>query len=108
MAAQLFLWGKLDGIESFILERGESALAGRCLWISLLSEVLPRAVLAECGLAEVLLGVAGGGEFLIVLPEESLTQAESVLSATASEVGSLSGGLLRLLWTTTENLGTWP
>ncbi len=72
MAAQLFLWGKLAGIEGFILERGSeqggSALAGRCLWVSLFSEVLPRAVLAECGLSEILLGVCGGGEFLMVLP----------------------------------------
>jgi len=112
MATQLFLLGKLDGIESFILEQGPehagAALAGRCLWISLLSEVLPRAVLAECGLAELLLGVAGGGEFLIVLPEESLGAAETVLSAAATEIKTLSGGLLRLLWTSTENLGAWP
>ncbi len=94
MAAQLFLWGKLAGIEGFILEHGPehggSALAGRCLWVSLLSEVLPRAVLAECGLSEVLLGVCGGGEFLMVLPPESLEAAEAVLTPAAEEV-SLAG-----------------
>jgi CRISPR-associated protein Csm1 len=116
MSLQLFLEGKLLGIGEFLLApAGENAadanpdqvFLGRSHWISLLSEVLPRALLAELGLAKILLGSSGGGQFLLVLPEEFRSAAEAFLDAAAEEIGALSGGALKLLWSITENLGDW-
>jgi len=120
MSEQILLQGKLLGIEEFLLSgpggaaaggsarsNGEELLAGRSQWITLLSEVLPRALLAEFGLARVLLGSSGGGQFLLVLPGESREPAEQFLSAAGSQIAQLSGGSLKLLWSVTENLGDW-
>ncbi len=111
MSVQIFLEGKLLGIDEFLLapagENPDQVFLGRSHWISLLSEVLPRALLAELGLAKILLGSSGGGQFLLVLPEESRAGAEAFLEAAASEIASLSGGVLKLLWSITENLGDW-
>src|ERR1700675_3206107 len=111
MSVQIFLQGKLLGIDEFLLAPSEQdhdkVFTGRSHWISLLSEVLPRALLAELGLAKILLGSSGGGQFLLVLPEESRDGAQAVLEAAAAEMGSLSGGVLKLLWSITENLGDW-
>ena len=73
----------------------------------MLSEILPRALLAELGLAKILLGSSGGGQFLLVLPEESREAAEQFLQAAAQEIAALSDGSLKLLWSVTENLGDW-
>ena len=117
MSEQILLQGKILGIEEFLLSRpggaaparsnGEELLAGRSQWITLLCEVLPRALLAEFGLARVLLGSSGGGQFLLVLPGESRDAAEEFLGAAAQQIGELSGGCLSLLWSVTENLGDW-
>jgi len=119
MSVQIFLEGKLLGIDEFLLspadaselaEAGECAealLVGRSHWVSLLSEVLPRALLAELGLARILLGSSGGGQFLVVLPEESRRAAEEFLEPAAADIDELSGGHLRLVWAVTENLGDW-
>jgi CRISPR-associated protein Csm1 len=116
MSVQIFLEGKLLGIDEFLLApAGENAadanqdqvFLGRSHWISLLSEVLPRALLAELGLAKILLGSSGGGQFLLVLPDEFRGAAQAFLEAAAAEVGSLSGGVLKVLWSITENLGDW-
>jgi CRISPR-associated protein Csm1 len=117
MSEQILLQGKILGIEEFLLSRpggatparsnGEELLAGRSQWITLLCEVLPRALLAEFGLARVLLGSSGGGQFLLVLPGESRGAAEEFLRAAARQMGELSGGCLKLLWSVTENLGDW-
>jgi CRISPR-associated protein Csm1 len=71
MSEQILLQGKILGIEEFLLSppggalpvrsNGEELLAGRSQWITLLCEVLPRALLAEFGLARILLGSSGGG-----------------------------------------------
>ncbi len=93
MSVQIFLEGKLLGIDEFLLapagENPDQVFLGRSHWISLLSEVLPRALLAELGLAKILLGSSGGGQFLLVLPEESREGAEAFLEAAASEIASL-------------------
>src|SRR5436190_24348350 len=110
---QVFLEGKLVGVDDCLLAPGVSKEArdtdqvftGRSHWISLLSEVLPRALLAELGLAKILLGSSGGGQFLLVLPQESRHAAEAFLTAAAAEIAALSRGVLRLLWSVTENLG---
>src|ERR1700722_8911647 len=117
MSEQILLQGKILGIEEFLLSRpggatparssGEELLAGRSQWITLLCEVLPRALLAEFGLARILLGSSGGGQFLLVLPGESRAPAEEFLAATARQIADLSGGYLKLLWGVTENLGDW-
>ena len=67
---QIFLEGKLSGVDDCLLAPAMSAdpdqvFTGRSHWISLLSEVLPRALLAELGLAKILLGSSGGGGFLL-------------------------------------------
>src|SRR5277367_5770154 len=111
MSVQIFLQGKLLGIDEFLLAPSEQdhdqVFTGRSHWIALLSEALPRALLAELGLAKILLGSSGGGQFLLVLPEEVRAPAEAFLQAAAAEIGALSGGVLKLLWSITENLGDW-
>ncbi len=119
MSVQIFLRGQLHGIEEFLVspahqseqpEAGtptQAVIAGRSRWISLLSEVLPRALLEELGLAKVLLGSSGGGQFLLVIPDSSFAQASTFLEAVIEEIRRLSGGLLTLSWQHTENLGDW-
>src|SRR6185436_28605 len=105
--------GKILGIEEFLLspagaaEDAPDVLAGRAQWISLLCEALPRALLAELGLARILLGSSGGGQFLLVLPDEARAPAQQFLAAAARDVDRLSNGSLQLLWGITENLGDW-
>ncbi|MCL5745013.1 MAG: hypothetical protein M1541_13990, partial [Acidobacteria bacterium] len=72
-----------------------------------MSEVLPRALLCELGLAKVLLGSSGGGQFLVVLPSEARPQADLFLDAVSREIQELSSGHLRLVSAATENLGDW-
>ena len=91
MPEQILLQGKILGTEEFLLagsaegrsarSAGEDLLAGRSQWITLLCEVLPRALLADLGLARILLGSSGGGQFLVVLPGEQREAAETFLSA---------------------------
>jgi len=124
MPEQILLQGKILGTEEFLLagavaapvgsaegrgsrSGGEDLLAGRSQWITLLSEVLPRALLAELGLARVLLGSSGGGQFLVVLPGEQTQAAEDFLRAAARQIGELSSGMVRLIWGVTDNLGDW-
>jgi CRISPR-associated protein Csm1 len=117
MSEQILLQGKILGIEEFLLagsgmgkntrSAGEDLLAGRAQWITLLCEVVPRALLAELGLARILLGSSGGGQFLVVLPGEARQAAEDFLNAAAAEMSHLSGGNVRLIWAVTENLGDW-
>ena len=114
MSVQILLYGKLLGIEEFLLSTAwesaaheEMLLVGRSHWITLLSEVLPRALLAEFGLARILLGASGGGQFLLVLPSEARPQANEFLGAAGRQIEELSGGRLKLVWACTENLGDW-
>jgi CRISPR-associated protein Csm1 len=118
MSVQLFLQGKIVGIEEFLLSPaagradgldsgGDRLLPGRSRWVSLLSEVLPRALLCELGLAKVLLGSSGGGQFLVVLPSEAEPDAHRFLEAASRQVQELSGGRLQLVCALTENLGDW-
>jgi CRISPR-associated protein Csm1 len=116
MSVQIFLQGKLIGIEDFLLSAAspavsssdaESLLCARSHWITLLSEILPRALLAELGLARILLGSSGGGQFLVVLPAEARLVAEQFLESASRDIGALGGSGLRLVWAATENLGDW-
>ena len=119
MSVQIFLQGKLLDIQSFLVsppagnpELGslvdeEALAAGRSRWVALLSEVVPRALLAELGLAKILLGASGGGQFLVVLPDEAREPAEALLTTVQQDIHRLSRGRLKLVWVSTENLGDW-
>jgi CRISPR-associated protein Csm1 len=117
MPEQILLQGKILGTEEFLLAppaegrsvraAGEDLLAGRSQWITLLCEVLPRALLAELGLARILLGSSGGGQFLLVLPGEARQAAESFLASAARQISELSCGIVELIWGVTDNLGDW-
>ena len=117
MPEQILLQGKILGTEEFLLAppaegrsaraAGEDLLAGRSQWITLLCEVLPRALLAELGLARILLGSSGGGQFLLVLPGEAREAAESFLASAARQISELSCGIVELIWGVTDNLGDW-
>src|SRR3954470_1888592 len=117
MPEQILLQGKILGTEEFLLagstegrsarSAGEDLLAGRSQWLTLLCEVLPRALLAELGLARILLGSSGGGQFLLVLPGEFREPADTFLTAAAEQISALSGGLVKLIWAATDNLGDW-
>jgi CRISPR-associated protein Csm1 len=114
MSIQIFLQGKLLGIREFLSGASEGdrsgierTFAGRSWWVSLLGEVLPRALLAEFGLPSILLGSTGGGQFLLILPQELEGRANEFLAGSAEEIDRLSGGRLKLVWATTENLGEW-
>jgi CRISPR-associated protein Csm1 len=86
---------------------GEDLLAGKSQWITLLCEVLPRALLAELGLPRILLGSSGGGQFLVVLPGGICEAAETFLTAAAVQISELSGNRVKLVWAVTDNLGDW-
>src|SRR5689334_14392677 len=117
MPEQILLQGKILGTEEFLLAApaegrpvraaGEELLAGKSQWISLLCEVLPRALLAELGLARILLGSSGGGQFLLVLPGEARQSAEDFLTAANRQIAELSSGIVKLTWAVTDNLGDW-
>jgi CRISPR-associated protein Csm1 len=106
MSFQIFLHGKILGTEEF-LRSAANDIEGRAQWASLLSEVTPRALLAELGLSAMLLGASGGGQFLLVIPAEARAQAEEFLSRVAADAAQRSGGAIRLVWAITENLGNW-
>ncbi|HSU31100.1 MAG TPA: hypothetical protein VLJ11_07680 [Bryobacteraceae bacterium] len=114
MSLQVFLQAQLLGAENFLAAHssipldGTKDLAGRCAWLSLICEVLPRALLAELKLSRMLLGSSSAEQFLLVLPEEEIPQANEFLNRTAKEISDLSDDALRLVWASTENLGAWP
>ena len=106
MSEQILLQGKILGTGEFLVaghaegrsarSAGEDLLAGRSQWITLLCEVLPRALLAELGLARILLGSSGGGQFLVVLPGEARTRRRGLSPAAAHQVSELSAGYVKL------------
>ncbi len=117
MSLQVFLQAQLFGSEQFLgVHSTQSAssdfhsadLIGRCVWLTLACEVLPRALLAELKLSRMLLGSSSAEQFLLVLAEEDIPRANEFLTAAAAAIGQLSADTLRLVWATTENLGAWP
>src|SRR5271165_2608211 len=113
MSLQVFLQAQLIGTESFLSSSipGSPAdmaeLAGRCAWLGLISEILPLALLRAQNLARILVGSSGGEQFLLVLRDETIPTANQFLTRAAAAISNLSGGQLRLLWASTENLGNW-
>ncbi len=114
MSLQVFLQAQLLGAEGFLAflhsEQSEAAndLVGRCAWLTLMGEVLPRALLAELGLSRMLLGSSSAEQFLLVLAEEDIPRANDFLTRAANSISQLSANTLRLVWASTENLGAWP
>src|ERR1700682_5633899 len=109
MSVQILLQGKVLGTEEFLLagQPDEPLFVGRLRWLNLLSEILPRALIAELCLSKMLRGSSGGEQFLVVLPQEVRSQAEQFLAAARAQIRELSQGHLDLLWAITENLGDW-
>ncbi len=114
MSLQVFLQARLLGSEEFLTflhpEQSEAAsdLTGRCAWLTLLCEVLPRALLAELKLSRMLLGSSSAEQFLLVLAEEDIPRANDFLRSAADKISQVSLNTLRLVWASTENLGAWP
>ena len=114
MSLQVFLQAQIVGAEPFLATQSPECqdaaadLVGRCAWLTLLCEVLPRALLAELKLSRMLLGSSSAEQFLLVLAEEDIPRANEFLTREADAINRLSGGALRLVWASTENLGAWP
>lgn len=117
MSLQVFLQAQVFGSEQFLgvhstqsaaPDSHSSDLLGRCCWLTLLCEVLPRALLAELKLSRMLLGSSSAEQFLLVLAEEEIPRAHEFLSTAAAAINELTAGTLRLVWASTENLGAWP
>lgn len=117
MSLQVFLQAQVFGSEHFLgvhSSRGDSPdshttdLLGRCSWLTLLCEILPRALLAELKLSRMLLGSSSAEQFLLVLAEEEIPRANEFLTNAAAAISELTAGTLRLVWASTENLGAWP
>jgi CRISPR-associated protein Csm1 len=113
MSLQVFLQAQLLGTEEFLSSRvcepyEDIDLVGRCAWLNLFCEVLPRALLAELRLSRMLLGSSSAEQFLLVLAEEDIPRANAFLARVAGAITELSRGELRLIWASTENLGAWP
>ena len=65
-------------------------LIGRCAWLSLFCEVLPRALLSELKLSRMLLGSSSAEQFLLVLAEEDISRANEFLDRAADAISELS------------------
>jgi len=114
MSLQVFLQAQLLGSEEFLTSPSSGRhdemadLMGRCTWLTLMCEVLPRALLAQLRLSRMLLGSSSAEQFLLVLAEEDISRANDFLNGAADAIAKLSGNTLRLVWASTENLGAWP
>lgn len=114
MSLQVFLQAQLLGTEEFLalqsfqVSDSTADMVGRCAWLNLLGEVLPRALLLELKVSRMLLGSSSAEQFLLVLAEEHIARANELLAGAAAAVSRLSGNALRLIWASTENLGPWP
>src|SRR5579885_3035778 len=112
MPAQILLQGVLPGIEDFLLaapsDRDNRVFETRLMWAATLAEVLPRALLAHLNLPPILLGSSDLSGFLVILPDQTRADvAGEFLSRTAGKLREITGGFIRLTWSSTENLGDW-
>lgn len=112
MAVQILLQGRLAGIDEFLLappsKHDNRAFEARLQWTTLLGETLPRALLAHLQLPALLLGTAGGGKFLVILPEsDRAAEGVAFLQKANGVLQTATGGLVQIVWSSTENLGDW-
>lgn len=122
MSLQVFLQAQLLGTEKFLSAPSQASRAdgqdgsqttgddflGRAFWLALFCEIIPRALLGDLKLSPLLLGSSSAEQFLLVLAEDDIPRAEEFLNRVQDSVEKLSGGTLRLVWVSTENLGAWP
>lgn len=112
MSAQILLQGKLLGSEDFLLsppaDRDNRAFEARSMWLALVGEAIPRALLAELDLPPLLLGSSGSDRFLVILPDQARADSAKAFLERASEsLSAVTAGRMRLAWSATENLGDW-
>src|SRR5258708_7324449 len=100
MSEQILLQGKLLGVEEFLSFPSEdNQFLGKAQWATLLSEVLPRALLAELELNRLLLGSCGADQFLVIIPDAArAAAADEFLKREAQRVERASDGHIRLIW----------
>jgi CRISPR-associated protein Csm1 len=112
MSAQILLQGRLRGTQDFLLavpaDRDNRAFEARAMWLALVGEALPRALLAELQLPPLMLGSSGGDHFVVILPDRARAEAAAhFLTRAAEKLSEISGGKLSIAWSATENLGDW-
>lgn len=109
MSEQILLQGKLLGVEEFVSSPSDNdRFLARAQWAALLSEVLPRALLAELDLNKLLLGSCGADQFLVIIPDATRAAAAGeFLTREAGRIARVTTGRIRLIWSKTENLGDW-
>jgi len=112
MSAQILLQGKLLGTEDFLVQppadRDNRAFEARSMWLVLIGEAVPRALLAQLQLPPLMLGSSGGDSFVVILPDQARSEAAGEFLTRVSQVlGGISAGKLSLVWSATENLGDW-
>ena len=78
------------------------------MWLVLIGETVPRALLAELQLPPLMLGSSGGDRFVVILPDQARAEAAGqFLNRVSDKLGEISGGKLSVAWSATENLGDW-
>lgn len=112
MSAQILLQGRLRGAEDFVLtppaDRDNRAFDARAIWLVLIGEALPRALLSELQLPPLMLGSSGGGRFVVILPDQPRADAAGqFLERVSQKLADISNGKLTVAWSATENLGDW-
>lgn len=112
MSAQILLQGRLRGTEDFLLappaDRDNRAFEARSMWLVLIGEALPRALLAELQLPALMLGSSGGDRFVVILPDQARAElAGQFLERASQKLSEVSNGKLTVAWSATENLGDW-
>ena len=96
MSAQILLQGRLLGTEDLLLappaDRDNRAFEARSMWLVLIGEAVPRALLAELQLPALMLGSSGGDRFVVILPDQARAEAAGQFLNRASEkLGDISG-----------------
>src|SRR5438067_8387936 len=112
MSAQILLQGRLLGTDRFLLappaDRDNRAFEARSMWLVLIGEAVPRALLAELQLPPLMLGSSGGDQFVVILPDETrASSANEFLARTSQTLSDITSGGVSLAWSATENLGDW-
>lgn len=113
MSLQVFLQAQISGAEAFLASQAPETenstfdFLGRAAWLTLLGEVIPRALLAELKLSRMLLGSSSAEQFFLVLTEADLPHANRFLQTAAEAIARLTHGAVSLNWVSTENLGSW-
>jgi CRISPR-associated protein Csm1 len=112
MPAQILLQGGFRNTEEFLLsppaDRDNRAFDARAVWLALVAEIVPRALLAELQLPPLMLGSSGGDRFVVILPDQERAElAGEFLTKISQALSDLSNGKLKLIWSATENLGDW-